>query len=322
VSKVVNGVHTFNFSVDAKQDIHFQDMYKIIATTKVNTVLSTLEYRTELFSRFLINSGLSYNFTKPIYTSSGEIPLRDLSAMNCQLSCAYVLPDNLQMIHLGYSRTTIFPRIRDLFGNDLRAGYVPNPDLKEEMNNNLDFGINSSFVNNNLGVSFSLFYNPVRDLLVDVALTDTTSQTQNLNSAIFYGSEVMIKYAPNENVFATLSYTYLKATNNSGNRTSDYIAYRPEHFLRMFLSYTPVRYIGVNCSFVFCSRQYYDSSTRWLSIPDYTLLDVGLQSKPIDHATLWFKVNNLFDRNYFSVFDQPQPGREFRVGFSVDFVTD
>jgi outer membrane receptor protein involved in Fe transport len=89
--------------------------------------------------------------------------------------------------------------------------------------------------------------------------------------------------------------------------------------MKLFLSYTPIQYFSVNMAISYMSKRYYDNITNWLSIPDYTLFDIGIQSKPINYATIWFKVNNLFDKNYLSTFDQPQAGREFRIGLTLDF---
>lgn len=319
LSKEFSRFNQLNISFDAKQDIHSQDWYNINATTKANTFITAFEYQTSLVKRLNINTGVSYNIINPFYTSKGELPEINLSALNYQISLAYIPLDYLYKIHLGYSRTTIFPRMRDLFGIDMIPGFVPNPNLKEETNDNFDFGISSAFLNNKISASLSFFYNPIRNLIVDVRLTDTTTQTQNLNSAKFFGSEVMIKITPSEKFFANLSYTFLKSVNLSANRTSDYIAYRPEHHLKAFLTYSPIQFFGITATITHISKQFYDNITNWASIPDYTIFDLGIQSKFLTNATFWAKINNVFDENCFSVFDQPQAGREFRIGLTIDF---
>jgi hypothetical protein len=207
-SKNIDSLHIFNLSFDAKQEIHSQDWNNIIATTKINTLLTTFEYQTKILKRLNLNAGISYNYINPFYTSKGEIPTTLLSAFNYQLSCAYIPKNYLYKIHFGYSKTTIFPRMRDFFGIDILPGYVPNPNLKEETNHNFDLGISTSILKNKLNGSLSIFYNPINNLIVDVRLTDTTTQTQNINSAKFYGTELMLKFTPSKVLFANLSYTY------------------------------------------------------------------------------------------------------------------
>ena len=317
-SKIIDSLHIFNLSFDAKQDIHNQDWNNIIATTKSNTIITTLEYRTKLLNYINLNSGLSYNSINPFYTSLGKIPNNSLSAFNYQLSLGYFPNNNLYKLHLGYNRTTIFPRMRDFFGIDLIPGYIPNPNLKEETNNNFDLGVDYLILKNELQANLSFFYNTINNLIIDVRINDTTTQTQNINSALFYGSELMLKYTPNKEMYANISYTYLCSKNTSTNRTSDLIAYRPEHYLKIYLMYSPNQYFGVNFALTYASKQFYNNTTYWGTISDYSIFDIGLQSKPIKTATIWFKINNIFDKNWFSIFDQPQAGREYRLGITYD----
>jgi outer membrane cobalamin receptor len=318
VSKSIDSLHTINFSFDTKLDIHNQNWNYIIATTKVNTLLTALEYKTVILKKLNLNAGISYDYVNPFYTSIGQIPVEYLSALNYQLSFAYVPQSYLYKIHLGYNRTTIFPSMRNFYNADINPGYIPNPDLKEEKNGNFDLGINSSFMKNKLNSSISIFYNPIKNLIVDVQVSDTTSQSQNVNSAKFYGLEIMQKYAPSKKIFTYLSYTFLKARNTSFTRTSDHLAYRPEHQVKSFISYIPRQFLGVNISFTYVSKQFYDNITQWASIPGYITTDIGMESKWLNFVTFWFKVNNVFDKNYFATFDQPQPGREFRFGLTLD----
>ena len=316
----INTQHKLNYSIDYKNDIHEQAWFTT-ATTEANTLLTAIEYRGELVKSIFINAGSSYNFTNPIYVSSNENILRkDLSVWNYLFSAAYSPVSLNYKVHAGYSRNSIFPRMRDMFG-DVLIGYSANPDLTFEISNNFDFGFDTKFFENKLSIQLGGYYSNIKNLITQVKVTDTTNQVINLQSSLFSGGELMVKYSPSDKLFGMLSYSYLNAKNTSDGRTSDFIAYRPEHQFMAFISYIPFKYFGFDLTYTFVSKRNFDNQSVWYVLPDYSIIDFGITSKPIKYFTFWFKINNLLDRNYVSAFDQPLPGREFRVGLTFDFKT-
>ena len=284
-----------------------------------NTLISALEYKGTIINGISVNAGTSFNYTNPSYTSSNESTTRrDLSAWNYQISTGYS-PLNLKYkVHAGYSRTSIFPRMRDLFG-DVLISYIANPDLNSEIGNNFDIGIDSKLFKNKLIMQVGGYYSTIKNLITQVKATDTMFKVINLQSAIFSGGELMLKYSPNDKINGLVSYSYLNAKNTSDGRTSDYIAYRPEHQLKSFISYMPIKLIGFDLTYTFVSKRNYDNISVWYELPKYSFFDLGITTKPIKYFTFWFKVNNLFDSNFYGAFDQPQPGREYRIGLTFDF---
>lgn len=312
---------TVNFSLDYKNDNHSQAWFTT-ATTKANTLIMVLEYQDIFFKRIFVNAGGAYNFINPNYTSKNEnITRHDLSAFNCQFSSAYSPLKRTYKIHLGYSRTSIFPRMRDLFGDAL-IGYVPNSTLKSELCDNFDVGINQEFLNKKINLQLSSYHSSIKNLLTQVKVTDTTNQIVNLQSSVFYGIELMLKYFPNKKIFGLISNSLLNAKNNSINRLSNNIAYRPKNRLKTFISYTPIKYVGIDLTYTFVSKMLYtDTKNNWLAISDHSVFDIGIKTSPIKYLTAWFKINNLFDKDYVSSFDQPQPGREYRIGLTLELIS-
>jgi outer membrane receptor protein involved in Fe transport len=206
----------------------------------------------------------------------------------------------------------------DLFG-DVLMGYTANPDLIPEISNNFDAGVSSFFFHNKLTIQFGSYYSNIKNLINSVKETATTYKIINLKSAVFAGGEFMLKYSPSDKAFALISYSYLNAKNTSDNRTSDFIAYRPKNQLKTFLSYTPLHYLGFDLTYTGVSKRNFDNQTIWNEVPGYSTFDFGISSNLGNYFTFWLKVNNLFDKNFVSSFDQPQPGREFRLGLSYNF---
>src|SRR6185369_17010878 len=104
------------------------------------------------------------------------------------------------------------------------------------------------------------------------------------------------------------SYTFNKSLNTSELRTSDHIAYHPEHFIKLYWAFVKYDYLSTDIAFTYSSDKFYQTGNAWSSLSDYRVWDVGLHSKLSSVLKLWVKVTNVFDANYFSVFDQPQAG--------------
>jgi outer membrane receptor protein involved in Fe transport len=282
------------FSVDYKSDSHEQ-VWFTTATTKANTILSALEYQSTIKKMIFINIGTSYNYTNPSYSSKNEnIERKNLSEFNYMLSTAYQPVSLNYKIHAGFSRMSIFPRMRDLFG-DVLLPYIPNPNLTTETTDNIDIGFNSKVIHDDLSLQFSGYLSKVQNLLTEIKVSDTTSQVINLQSAQFSGIEIMVKYNHLSN-FGLLSYSYLYAKNTSSNRISNFIAYRPKHQLRTFISYEPLKYLGFDLTYSFISERYFYNQNVWQQLPNYSIFDLGITTKPLRLFTIWFKVNNIFDR--------------------------
>ena len=311
---------TINYSIDYKNDSHEQAWFTI-ASSKANTFLTALEYRGEFKKQVFINAGSSLNHTKPSFTSTNiNIKREALTAVNYQISVAFKPLKYSTILHAGFSRNTIFPRMRDVFG-DVLIGYAANPDLKQETDNNFDAGTNSKFFKGKLEVQTGIFYSKIKGLITQVKASDTTNMVVNLQSATLSGGELMLSYKPNNKMSAILSYSYLEAKNTSPGATVNFIAYRPKNQMRLFCSYSIVKNISLDATITSVSKRYYDNVSKWYSIPAYSVLDFGVSAKIIKPLAVWAKINNLFDENYLSAFDQPQAGREYRIGLSLELKT-
>ncbi|MCE1187923.1 MAG: TonB-dependent receptor plug domain-containing protein [Ignavibacteria bacterium] len=308
-------------SFDYKRDFHDQ-IWFTKATTTSNTIISAVEYNAQICPQLNLRSGVSYNFMDPTYTSKNvQITRNSLSEMNYQISASYKPFANDFSIHSGYSRNTIFPRMRDLFG-DVLIGYTANPNLKSESDQNVEMGISTSLFDNMVTVEFDLYNNFVKDLITQIKDSDTTNKVINLQSANVFGGELQIKFKSSQKLSGLISYSYSSTKNTSESRLSDYIAYRPDHQLHVFVSYLPFSFIELNISSIYFSKSYYDNQSIWYSIPDYITFDLGISVSATKNLKIWEKTTNLLDKDYKISFDQPMPGREIRFGVSYSFSMD
>jgi outer membrane cobalamin receptor len=87
----------------------------------------------------------------------------------------------------------------------------------------------------------------------------------------------------------------------------------------LFIYWKPIKLLAFDGTWTLVSARKYNYVGVWSDLPGYGTLDLGVSSNPVRYFAVWAKVNNLLDANYANAFDQPNPGREFRLGLSFDF---
>lgn len=331
LTKTFNAENKVNFSADVKRDIHRQyrfntsRQYRLPKShIKTTTSIFTFEIENKSLNNFTLLSGISYNALRPNFINEESgVERKDFSAFNYQILATYSPEKSHYKIHGGFSSTTIFPTVMKIFGDALRSDdsytVLPNPDLKEEKSRNFDGGVRFNLSGTGLKFDISVFYNQIKDLIQDVRLSDTTEQAINIESARNLGMDLMAQYNINNKVMTLLTYSYLSAKNTSSDRDSDYLAYRPEHRFKFFLSYSLHKYFGTDFTLTYLSNRYYNLYGTWNDLDPYWLIDASLNSEIYRGITLFAKLKNLLDENYTSPFDYPQPGREFLIGLKLIF---
>lgn len=318
-TKNITTKHQLLYSFDLKRDIHDQ-VWHTTAITKSTTFLSAIESRNNWLDNFEMSTGISYNLLHPVYTSVNEtIERDDLSSFNYQIKGVF-FPVGLPVdFHLGYSHTTMFPSTKELFGDAL-VFYVPNSDLKEEKSDNIDAGISYTVNYIGLNIDFAVFFNSLSDLLSEVAITDTTRQAINIAEAKAVGCELVFELLPpNKDIGILLSYSFLDIRNTANNRTSDYLPYKPKHTLSIFTTYKFNKYFQTHLALSSTSKQFYEINGSWEIVDANWLCDIGINSQIQDQLMVFLKIDNVLDKDYVGSFDQPQPGREFKVGLTIQF---
>ena len=98
----------------------------------------------------------------------------------------------------------------------------------------MEFGV--QWKNGEYSIQGALFNSQVKNLIVNRQLGDNIQQLQNVGEANFYGIELDYRYMGNQSG-VNFNYTFLRAFNQSDNRESDFIEYRPKHRLNLLWHY-------------------------------------------------------------------------------------
>ncbi|MBC7361414.1 MAG: TonB-dependent receptor [Candidatus Aminicenantes bacterium] len=215
-------------------------------------------------------------------------------------------PTEYLNFHLSFSRKSRFPSMRSLYSST--SG---NPDLKDESGTTLEFGTAySGWVKGNLAIFNSNF----RDLISVVRQPDGTKKYINIGKAVINGLEVEIsKTLANFNF--QINYTFLNARNLTDNRRLDLVPKSQASFL---VNYFKKENFSLALWVLTASDAEILINQTMVQVPAYLVANISFE-KNLKTGSLFFKIENLFDKAYYTEPGYPAACRRVEAGFSFRF---
>lgn len=237
----------------------------------------------------------------------------------------------------NYGTSYRTPTVNELFGyGRYGSGYmVPNPELKPEKSDTIDFSTRLFF--ENLTASATIYKSKYKNLIAskDITFLGTTSRQRfNIGKATVEGLEFDLNYALTNNLFLTFNGAYTKGTDEVDNKPIKYIA--------PFVSNLGLRYDGNNF-YVSGHAKYSKSKTRIDKSAEretsgYVVYDLyaGVELRKMfdyfDKTTLRFGIENIFNKKYVDATTREdisspkslsnpllEPGRNFKISLTTRF---
>ncbi len=296
-----------------KKDVHREKApQSAFREYAIQTLTFGFEQALHLGQRWAVQLGADVNYLQPL--KAENFTVRDpITLVNGQLAVKFALTTqwSLQVCSGQKSR---FPTLKELYSEYLGRS-IANPNLKPEHGFNNELRL--QWHNGTTQFSLSLFYYRLRNLIVPVALegNNRLTQMQNIGKARFYGSEFQFqKHWKRLELFT--HYTFLQAENQSAQRTSDHLEYRPEHQLFVLTKVHLFPRWTLEGEVQAVARQFYQNydNLNWEKLNDYAIFNGRLVFQPLSFARIYLRVNNLFDRFYYSEWGVPMPGRQIIFG--------
>jgi vitamin B12 transporter len=212
----------------------------------------------------------------------------------------------------GFKAPTNF----ELFGFD-PGNFVGNPDLKPEHSKGWELGAQQDF-NNGVTIGATYFSNVFENEIFTVfPAPDFVATPDNRTSdSKQKGVELFASVRLDNGVRLEGSYTYLDALEDGTEEIR-----RAPHIASATISWRGMEEkLGVFLSFQYNGRQ---KDTQFLpdfpfsanvTLPAFTLLNMGADWRLNDHIGLFGRLENLFDEQYEELFSYRSPGRAFYVG--------
>lgn len=203
-----------------------------------------------------------------------------------------------------------------------------NPDLKAELVNSFETGltytVNKFYYNLNL---FASYYN---DGIVKAVIptSDGSKKFQRINKDNIrtLGLELISSYDVSEKFNCQVNFTYLNSlAKNSSGEFKDTLEYKPEIIAGINLEYSPIKKVNTILEINYVGREYglQGGNEYFQTLPEYLLLNLRASYKfnfvPELELEIYVRVNNLFDRLYYTQWSLPEAGRQIFGGITIDF---
>ncbi len=179
-----------------------------------------------------------------------------------------------------------------------------NLDLKPENIKSLNVGMQYA------GLNINLFRNEIEDM---ISWNNTTYMNENIDgTSTLKGIELSYEHQLFQSLLAGANYTYVDAKDEDGNR----LVNRPRYQSTLYATYIPMKQfaVNVNGSYIGSRKDYSTEETG-----KYFVANTKVTYYVSKDLAVYFKVNNLFDRYYQTVYGYASAERSYYAGVEARF---
>ncbi|MBX9925628.1 MAG: TonB-dependent receptor [Hyphomicrobiaceae bacterium] len=214
------------------------------------------------------------------------------------------------------ARKIRFPTLRDLYAV---SGNVGNPQLKPEVTQNYEVGVEHFVRRANVLLNVALFRTDAKDFIE----ADAAGIFRNFAQYDFRGVQSSARFAGVRNLDVLLGHTYLESENQSPGSDTRVLQARPRHKFTSTIDYRFDTGTKLHADYLFSggSRDLSRTlPTRTIDLKDYHLLNLGVSQEVLNGALeVHVRAENVLDQTYEDNFGFPQSGRAFFIGGKARF---
>ncbi|AZB27354.1 TonB-dependent receptor [Chryseobacterium bernardetii] len=220
----------------------------------------------------------------------------------------------LKWYHIGgsFSKNFRYPTFNDLYWKP--GG---NLDLQPETSSNIDMDHEFNF--GDFKIILSPYYMDIKNYISWLPTSYGYWAPFNTYKAEFYGLESNITWNKNfgrHSLKINAGYTYSKSVNKETNKQMMYV---PLHKATGSIDYT-FDFLKIYAQGLVNGLTYTTADEkRSVALDPYFILNAGVSANIFKKNTLGFKVNNLTNIVYQTVFDYPMPKRNYSIYVTINF---
>ncbi len=276
-----------------------------------------------LFSKPKFNFTVGVSYDAALTPKTGANPQKDpISDYGLNASFVYAV-NNATYVRANYGRKLRFPSMRETYSEAL-GKFKINSDLKAETVNGGEIGI--SFSQNSFELEADVFANYIENGIVRIRLPhyDTHKYMRVNKSAIRnIGFETELKYELSDKFDFGVNFSYINSRGKNDNgEFTDTLEYKPAIIAGMFLVYNALRNLEFVAEGKYIGKEY-GLEDYYFELPDYFLLNLRasyfVRFSRNYKAEIIFRVNNVFDKLYYTQVGLPEAGRRFLLGINFYF---
>ncbi|HOI28954.1 MAG TPA: TonB-dependent receptor [Melioribacteraceae bacterium] len=288
----------------------------------------------QIYSENILSGGFEYEYIKDNYVLSlgggidrietpktGDKPAKE-SVTDFSVNAAFVYSITSNMsVRINGGRKTRFPTLRETFSGAL-GRFVTNPELKAEVATSGELSF--SYLKSGFSTDASLFLSYLKDGIVRITLPQKQFMRVNKDEIRTYGIELISKYT-GPDVQAYFNFTYLSASaKNASGEFADTLEYRPELMSTFGIDYSLTNRLSALLEFEYVGNEFglREGTAGYQRLPDYFLSNFRIAYNfelGGSGLEVYFRINNLFDRLYYTQFGLPESGRQFFLGANFEF---
>jgi len=269
-----------------------------------------LEYQGDLTDSLALQASLRHDFNDRF---------EDFTTYS--LGVSYILPNRTTRLHASYGTGVQNPTMFEQFG--FSNNFAGNPNLEPEQSKGFDIGIEQGFLNGRGLVDLTYFNDELTNEISSVfdPATGTSSPINNPGRSDRQGVELSGRLQVNDRLDLGLAYTWLDAENPNGTTE----VRRPEHEVLFRLGYSfpddrtrvtmDVQHVSGNVD-TFFPPSFVGVP---VTLPDYTLVNVGVTHQLTDRVQVHGRIANLTDVKYKEVLGYETRGRTAYFGLKASF---
>ncbi|BAP32917.1 putative TonB-dependent outer membrane receptor [Chryseobacterium sp. StRB126] len=220
----------------------------------------------------------------------------------------------LKWYHIGasFSRNFRYPTFNDLYwkpGGNLNL--QPETSLNIDMDHEFNFG--------GFKIILNPYYMDIKDFISWLPTSYGYWAPFNTYKSEFYGLESQVSWNKSfgrHRLKINAGYTYSKSINKE---TQKQMMYVPLHKVNGSIDYK-FDFLKIYAQGLFNGLTYTTADEkRSVALDPYFILNTGISADILKKYTLGFKVNNLTDTIYQTVYDYPMPKRNYSIYATINF---
>ncbi len=262
---------------------------------------SFLEYQADLANGFFLAANARYDINERF---GGHATWR--------VAPGYTIPGTGTILRASYGTGFKAPTLSHLYVDFPAYNFFANPNLQPETSRGYDIGVEQPFFDGRLRVGATWFHNDIDNLITGNATTYV-----NVGHATTEGVEAFAALQLGEDWSVRGDYTYTWAVDAD---TGLELLRRPRHKGSVTVAWTPAAGLTLS-STVLAVGSWIDGNRDFsiprLTAPGYTIVNLAARYDMGEHATVFGRVDNLFDATYQDPTGFLRPGRSFYAGLTL-----
>jgi len=294
------------------------------------------EYENVVYLQNIFSSGIEYEYLKNKFSTiigisidgqttpkTGKQPAKDmLWDVGGNITFSYPIFANIHS-QISFGKKSRFPTMREQFSGAL-GRFILNPKLKPESAYSTEISLSNEI--KNFKNELNIFLSYIKDGIVRISLPNKKFMRINKTAIRNYGFELINKINLHHNFNAALGFSYLNSfAKNDKGKFVDTLEYKPNFILNGELNYLIFNNLETHLEANFIGEEFgiKKGEDGFQKLDSYLIMNFKisylLNFKNIQNLKAYFRVNNIFDKLYYTQWGLPEAGRQFFIGFSLSF---